>query len=166
MNIIKVGVALTEYREANWCPAPTCMSTLTKAIRPDPTPLVFCSAISSKVGSMKRQGPQVAEVKNATTARCEVNIDWNDAKFVETCIGEAMEVSPEVGGPGFRTGDAVVVDRDNDVDTPEVLWLVDGNDSAVGPEYIRSIVGRNARPKSVERKSDGRSAINATKWVR
>ena len=38
-------------------------------------------------------------------------------------------------------------------------WEVPGDavETAVDPEYMRSMVGRNARPKSVERKSDGRS---------
>ena len=68
---------------------------------------------------MKRQGPHVAEVKNATTARCEANIDWNDAKFVETCIGEATEDSPGEEESGrARDGDTTArsaADRDNDV---------------------------------------------------
>ena len=118
---MKVGVALTEYREANWCPAPTCISTFTKAISPGPTPLVFCPAISSKVGSIKRHGPHEAEVKNATTTRCEANIDWNEAKFVETCIGETTEDNPEDGGSGRRTGGGIVAPsamyRVNDVVT-------------------------------------------------
>ena len=116
---------------------------------------------------MKRQGPHAADVKNATTARCEANIDWNDAKFVETCIGETTEDSPEEGGPGRGTGDATApsaVERNNAA-AREVFWLGYGVNSAAGPEYMRSIVGCSARPKSVERKSDGRSAMRATQLV-
>jgi len=111
---------------------------------------------------MKRQGPQVADVKNATTARCVSNMDWNEAKFVETCIGETTEDSPEEGGFRWGTdGDTVAPsapDRNNDPATWGVLGPGDGAKPAVGPLYMRSMVGRSARPKSVERKSDGRSA--------
>ena len=137
---MKVGVALTEYREANWCPAPTWISTLTNATRPGLTPLVFCSAISSKVGSMKRQGPHVADVKNTITAQCDSNMDWNEAKFVETCIGETMEDSPGGGDSRRREdGDAVspcATDRNSDVVTWEVLVSGGGVKSAVGSEYM------------------------------
>lgn len=71
---------------------------------------------------MKRQGPHVADVKNATTARCDANRDWNEAKFVETCIGETTEDSPEEGGSG-RGKDGAAADRDNDVATWGVLGL-------------------------------------------
>jgi len=104
---------------------------------------------------MKRQGPHVADVKNTTTARCDSNIDWNEAKFVETCIGETMEDSPEGEDSGRRGGEDTVAPCA--VAVREVLVPGGGAKSAVGPEYMRSIVGRSARPKSVERKSDGRS---------
>jgi len=110
---------------------------------------------------MKRQGPHVADVKNTTTARCDSNIDWNEAKFVETCIGETMEESPEEEDSGRGgDGDAVApcaMDCNSDVAVWEVLVLGGGAKTAVCPEYMRSMVGRSARPKSVERKSDGRS---------
>ena len=110
---------------------------------------------------MKRQGPHVADVKNTTTARCDSNIDWNEAKFVEMCIGETIEDSPEEEDSGRRgDGNTVApcaVDRNSDVAVWEVLVPGGGAKSAVGPEYMRSMVGRSARPKSVERKSDGRS---------
>jgi hypothetical protein len=114
---------------------------------------------------MKRQGPQVADVKNATTARCAANIEWNDARFVETCIGETTEDNPGPGGPGRRMGDSVepsCTDRDEDAATGEVLRFGDMFNSVVGTGCMRSITGRSARPKSVERKSDGRSAMQAT----
>ena len=118
---MKVGVALTEYREASWCPVPTCISTFTKAMRPGSTPPVFSPAISSKAGSMKRQGPHDADVKNATTTRCEARMDWNEDKFVETCIGETTEDNPEEGVPGRRTGGdpaaPSATDRNSDVAT-------------------------------------------------
>ena len=164
MNMMKVGVVLTKYREANWCPAPTWISALTKATRPGITPLVLCSAISSKVGSMKWQGPHVVDIKKATTTRCDSNIDWNEAKFVETCIGETTEDSPGEGESGRRRGEDTAArsaaDRNNDVAAWEVFGLGDRAKSAICPEYIRSMVGRSARPKSVERKSDGRSVIH------
>jgi hypothetical protein len=76
---------------------------------------------------MKRQGPHVTDVKNATTARCDSNIDWNEAKFVETCIGETTEDSPEEGESGRgRDGDTAApsaTDRNNDVATLGVLGL-------------------------------------------
>jgi len=107
----------------------------------------------------------VADVKNATTARCDSNIDWNDAKFVETCIGETTEDTPREGRSGRgRDGDTAApsdADCDKDVGTWEVLGPRDGTKS-VRPGYMRSMVGRSARPKSVERKSEGRSAINIT----
>ena len=105
---MKVGVAFTEYQEASLYPAPTWISTLTKATTLGLTPPVFCSAISSKVGSMKRQGPHVADVKNATTARCDSNIDWNEARFVETCIGETTEDSPDEGESRWERDGEVV----------------------------------------------------------
>lgn len=103
----------------------------------------------------------MADVKNVTTARCDSNIDWKEAKFVETCIGETAEDNPGEGDSGPRgDGDTAApcpTDRNSDVATWEVLVLGGGAESALGPEYIRSMVGRSARPKSVERKSDGRS---------
>ena len=86
---------------------------------------------------MKRQGPHVAEVKNATTARCDFNIDWNEAKFVETCIGETTEDSPGEGGSGWgRDGDTVApstADRNNGVATWGVLGLGDEAKPAADP---------------------------------
>lgn len=112
---------------------------------------------------MKRHGPHEADVKNATTALCEANSDWNEAKFVEICIGETTEDSPEDGSPGRRSGGDRVApsatDRNDDVATWVVLWPGCETNPAVCPEYMRSIVGRSARPKSVERKSDGRSGL-------
>lgn len=84
-------------------------------------------------------------------------MDWNEAEFVETCIGETTEDSPEEGAAGGDTVAPSAIDRNNDVAVWGVLWLGDKPDSTVGPEYMRSIVGCSARPKSVERKSDGRS---------
>lgn len=72
-----------------------------------------------------------------------------------------MEDSPEGEDSGRRGGGDTVapcaVDRNSDVAVREVLVPGGEAKSAVGPEYMRSIVGRSARPKSVERKSDGRS---------
>jgi hypothetical protein len=85
------------------------------------------------------------------------------------CIGEMTEDSPKEGEPGRRTeGDAVepsAADRNDDVATWVVLWPRDWAESDVGPEYMRSMVGRSARPKSVERKSDGRSTMHVTEQV-
>jgi len=86
---------------------------------------------------MKRQGPQVADVKNAKTARCDSNIDWNEGKFVETCIGETTEDSPKEGESRWRTdGDTVApsaTDCNSDAATWGVLGLGDGAEPAVGP---------------------------------
>lgn len=90
-------------------------------------------------------------------------MDWSEAEFVETCIGETTEDSPEEEDPGRRTRGDPVAPSDTDrseVATWEVLWLEDEPSPVVCPEYIRSIVGRSARPKSLERKSDGRSTIH------
>ena len=114
---------------------------------------------------MKRQGPQVADVKNATTARCEASMEWNDARFVETCIGETTEDNPGPSGAGRRVGDTIepsCTDRDEDAATGEVLRLGDVPSSVIGTGCMRSITGRSTRPKSVERKSDGRSVMQAT----
>ena len=69
-----------------------------------------------------------------------------------------MEDNPGEGNSGRGGNEASCApDCDSGVTAWEVLVLEDTVETAVDPEYMRSMVGRSARPKSVERKSDGRS---------
>lgn len=79
----------------------------------------------------------MAEVKKATTARCDANIDWNEAKFVEICIGERTEDNPEEGeswrGRDEDAAASSATDPNNDVATWGVLGLRDEVRPALGP---------------------------------
>ena len=75
----------------------------------------------------------MADVKNATTVRCDSNIDWNEAKFVETFIGETTEDSPEEGGSGRDIVAPSATDRNDDAATWGLLGPEGGVKPAAGP---------------------------------
>ena len=75
----KVGVAEILYSRATIPLIPRLMLTSTKAA----PSLFFASAISLKTGAIIRQGAQVSEVKNASTALFVCSKELNEATLVE-----------------------------------------------------------------------------------
>jgi hypothetical protein len=83
-NKINVGVTLTPYSPPTALLIPTLKSILTNATS---LARLLLFASSSNTGSIILQGPHVALVKNATTARCVRSTLWKDEGFVAMCTG-------------------------------------------------------------------------------
>jgi hypothetical protein len=122
----------------------------------------FSSARRSNTGSIILQGPQVSLVKNATAARCVFTKLLNDAVLVMICTGAVsvcVAAAPGVAPPAACEATVCSIDA--------ASWELEaaagvgagavGMAPGVGRLYIASIVGRNAAPNGVARKSVGRS---------
>lgn len=121
---------------------------------------LFCSESRSKTGSIIRHGGHVRLVKNATATRWDRRNESNDAEFVMTCIGAVIDEVSDEWEVDVAADARAWLDTDWRREAPS--WLSAGGRWAwpsTGRLYIASMVGRNAAPKGVDKKSLGRSTF-------
>ena len=140
------------------------MSTLAHTTPCRPWRELFCFESRSKTGSIIRHGGHVWLVKKATVARWDRRKESNDAELVMMCTDEVIDEGVANGCEVIDVAAGVRAWAWSDMrEAPS--WL-SGNLAAAGawPSTgrlnIASMVGRNAAPRGVDKKSLGRSVYS------